>query len=190
MNRKVKVIIGILVALIGMTIMISKLFDKEPYTYTPEMNTSTKEVINNTTSTITPKTTKTTKKVVKTTKKAKKKKEVEKTNTRIHIKYNRQEIVNYVYQEVVRRWGEDYWDDTYKLISHESGFNPNKVNKKSGACGLFQANPCSKVIKHGYTKYYTDWKEQVRWGLDYIAVHKRYGTPKKAWAYWQKHHSY
>lgn len=121
----------------------------------------------------------------------KKKKVVKKTKTKyenFNIKYNRNEIVNYVYQEVVRRWGEDHWQAVYNIISRESGFNPNSVNKSSGACGLFQAHPCNNTIKNGYTDYKTNWKTQVRWGLDYITY--RYKTPNKAWSFWQKHHWY
>ena len=37
-------------------------------------------------------------------------------------------------------WGYADW-----LVQKESGWNPNAVNKSSGACGLAQALPCSKV---------------------------------------------
>lgn len=182
--KKIKIILAGVLVLISGGLLINGLVNEEKQQQ--ETITTTKETSLTTTSnTNTTTTTKTTKKVVKTTKKTKTKK-VQKFN----IKYNKQEIIDYVHQEVVRRWGEEQWEATYQLIMHESGFNPNSVNKSSGACGLFQANPCSKVIKHGYTKYYTDWKEQVRWGLDWITVHKRYGTPKKAWKYWKKHGNY
>lgn len=187
-----KVIIASMVGLFGLSLMVIGYLNEEGKQDVVVIDNTTKNQIEgqnkiSTTATSTIATTKkkTTKKVVKTTKKTTTKK-VQKFN----IKYNKQEIIDYVHQEVVKRWGEEQWEATYQLIMHESGFNPNSVNKKSGACGIFQANPCSKVIKHGYTKYYTDWKEQVRWGLDWITVHKRYGTPKKAWKYWQKYHSY
>lgn len=189
---KTKIIIGILVGLVGFTVLISGLFNKKQVEESDIPTTTQIEAqISNettTTSTTTTKKVKTTKKVVKTTKKATTKKKTKYKD--FNIKYNRNEIVNYTYQEVVRRWGEDQWQAVYNIVSHESGWNPNDVNKKSGACGLFQAHPCNKTIKNGYKDYKTNWKTQVRWGLDYIAVHKRYGTPKKAWAYWQKHHSY
>jgi len=190
--KKIKIIIASLIGSAGLLTMLNLYINetgKQDVVVIDKISTNQIEGqnSNNTTTTSTISTTKkkTTKKVVKTAKKATTKK-VQKFN----IKYNKQEIIDYIHQEVVRRWGEEQWEATYQLIMHESGFNPNNVNKSSGACGLFQANPCSKVIKHGYTKYYTDWKEQVRWGLDYITVHKRYGTPNKAWAYWQKHGNY
>lgn len=37
------------------------------------------------------------------------------------------------------------WGYVDYIISHESGWNPNSVNSSSGACGLAQALPCSKV---------------------------------------------
>lgn len=37
-------------------------------------------------------------------------------------------------------WGYADW-----LVQKESGWNPNAINKYSGACGLAQALPCSKV---------------------------------------------
>lgn len=192
MKKQIKVIIAIPVGLIGMIILINGLFNKKDIQIdTTGQETTIEAQISNettTTSTTTTKKVKTTKKVVKTTKKKVVKKKTKYKN--FNIKYNRNEIVNYLYQEVVRRWGEEQWKATYNIVSHESGFNPNDVNKKSGACGLFQANPCNKTIENGYKDYKTNWKTQVRWGLDYITVHKRYGTPKKAWEYWKKHHSY
>lgn len=185
MSNRTKIIICISVGLCGFGILINGLYNKSVPKKQIEVQITSESTIPSTTSTAT---TKTTKKVVKTTKKATKKK----TNKsqKFKIKYNLQEVIDYTHQEVVRRWGEEQWEATYKLVMHESGFNPNNVNKKSGACGIFQANPCSKTIKNGYKDYYTNWKTQVIWGLDWIMVHKRYGTPKKAWAYWQKHHSY
>lgn len=37
------------------------------------------------------------------------------------------------------------WGYVDYIISRESGWNPNSVNSSSGACGLAQALPCSKV---------------------------------------------
>lgn len=178
---KIKVlIVGVLVLISG-GLLINGLVNEEKTHQ--ETNTTTNETSLTTTSTNTTTTKKTTKKVVKTTKKTTTKK-VQKFN----IKYNKQEIIDYVHKEVVRRWGEDNWNATYQIIMHESGFNPNSVNKSSGACGLFQALPCNKTIKNGYKDYYTNWKTQVNWGLDYIKY--RYKTPLKVWNFWQKHHWY
>ncbi|MET9120018.1 transglycosylase SLT domain-containing protein [Streptomyces sp. NPDC004528] len=73
------------------------------------------------------------------------------------------------------------------LVTHESGWNPYATNPSSGAYGLFQALPGSKMASAG-----ADWRTnpitQVRWGLSYIG--SRYGSPCGAWSFWQGHHWY
>lgn len=61
------------------------------------------------------------------------------------------------------------------LLMKESGFNPQAVNPTSGACGLFQALPCSKMGGMGIDN-------QIAWGIGYIR--NRYGTPSGAWNFW------
>ncbi|GHD98273.1 transglycosylase SLT domain-containing protein [Streptomyces alanosinicus] len=69
-----------------------------------------------------------------------------------------------------------------KIVSHESGWNPSATNSSSGAYGLVQALPGSKMASAG-----ADWKTnpatQIKWGLDYM--NSRYGSPVKAWSFWQ-----
>jgi len=60
-----------------------------------------------------------------------------------------------------------------ELVSKESGLNPKAINKNSGACGLFQAYPCSKLPCD-----LDDVDCQIEWGFNYIS--KRYGSVKKA----------
>lgn len=66
-----------------------------------------------------------------------------------------------------------------RLWSQESSWNYKARNKKSGAHGIPQALPASKMNVVG-----TDWRTnpvtQIRWGLRYISI--RYETPCKAWA--------
>lgn len=181
--KKIKILIVIILVLISGWLLVNGLINEGKQDMVVIDNTTTTTTITTTSSTTTTTTRKAAKKVVKTTKKTTTKK-IQKFN----IKYNRQEVIDYTHQEVVKRWGEDQWEATYKLVMHESGFNPNSVNTQSGACGVFQANPCSKTIKNGYKDYYTNWKTQVQWGLDYIQI--KYKTPSKAWEYWQKHHNY
>ncbi|MET9641944.1 transglycosylase SLT domain-containing protein, partial [Streptomyces virginiae] len=61
-----------------------------------------------------------------------------------------------------------------KIVSHESGWNPSATNASSGAYGLVQALPGSKMASAG-----ADWKTnpatQIKWGLDYM--NERYGSP-------------
>ena len=79
------------------------------------------------------------------------------------------------------------WDSSelvplINLWNRESGWNPNSHNKRSGAHGIPQALPGSKMASEG-SDYYTNAEPQIRWGLKYIAG--RYGSPSAAWAHWQ-----
>ena len=69
-----------------------------------------------------------------------------------------------------------------KIVSHESGWNDTATNSSSGAYGLVQALPASKMASAG-----GDWKTnpatQIKWGLDYM--NDRYGSPVGAWTFWQ-----
>lgn len=80
-----------------------------------------------------------------------------------------------------RGWTGDNWDALYKLWMKESGWNPNSVNRSSGACGIPQAYPCSKITDKSAAG-------QITWGLNYIKG--RYGTPSAAWAYFLRNNSY
>ncbi|MCF3135166.1 transglycosylase SLT domain-containing protein [Streptomyces olivochromogenes] len=69
-----------------------------------------------------------------------------------------------------------------KIVEHESGWNISATNSSSGAYGLVQALPGSKMASAG-----SDWKTnpatQIKWGLDYM--NSRYGSPADAWNFWQ-----
>jgi hypothetical protein len=66
-----------------------------------------------------------------------------------------------------------------QLWTQESNWNYKSRNKVSGAHGIPQALPASKM-----NVVSTDWRTnpvtQIRWGLRYISI--RYETPCKAWA--------
>ena len=64
----------------------------------------------------------------------------------------------------------------------ESGWNPNAYNSRSGAYGIPQALPASKMATAG-TDYRTNYKTQINWGLSYIK--SRYGSPSAAWSHSQ-----
>ncbi|WP_306189324.1 MULTISPECIES: transglycosylase SLT domain-containing protein [unclassified Streptomyces] len=70
------------------------------------------------------------------------------------------------------------------IVEHESGWNPHATNASSGAYGLVQALPASKMSSAG-TDWKTNPKTQIKWGLDYM--NSRYGSPAKAWNFWQAH---
>lgn len=68
------------------------------------------------------------------------------------------------------------------LWMRESGWRWSAQNPSSGAYGIPQALPGSKMASAG-----SDWRTnpitQIRWGLGYIG--SRYGTPCAAWAHSQ-----
>ncbi|MEU4213797.1 lytic transglycosylase domain-containing protein [Actinoplanes sp. NPDC026623] len=69
-----------------------------------------------------------------------------------------------------------------KLWKKESGWNHRASNSSSGAYGIPQALPGSKMASEG-----DDWKTspatQIKWGLGYIKG--RYGSPCGAWGHSQ-----
>jgi surface antigen len=71
-----------------------------------------------------------------------------------------------------------------QLWEHESGWRVDAENASSGAYGIPQSLPGSKMASAG-----ADWKTngvtQVKWGLGYIRSRPDYGTPCAAWAKWQ-----
>ncbi|MBK3639980.1 MULTISPECIES: transglycosylase SLT domain-containing protein [Streptomyces] len=69
-----------------------------------------------------------------------------------------------------------------KIVEHESGWNVTATNSSSGAYGLVQALPGSKMASAG-SDWKTNAKTQIKWGLDYMK--SRYGSPTGAWAFWQ-----
>lgn len=74
------------------------------------------------------------------------------------------------------------WDDLVKLWDRESGWNNRAVNRSSGATGIPQALPPTKLPKAGQAPTYAAGP-QISWGLSYIK--SRYGSPSAAWAHEQ-----
>ncbi|WP_406449678.1 lytic transglycosylase domain-containing protein [Streptomyces sp. NBC_00876] len=68
------------------------------------------------------------------------------------------------------------------IVSHESGWNPSATNASSGAYGLVQALPASKMASAG-SDWQTNPATQIKWGMDYM--NSRYGSPCDAWSFWQ-----
>ena len=84
-------------------------------------------------------------------------------------------------------WSNSELSPLIKLWNKESGWNPNAHNGSSGAHGIPQALPASKMASEG-SDYMTNYKTQIRWGLKYIKG--RYGTPSKAWKHFQNNNWY
>jgi hypothetical protein len=73
------------------------------------------------------------------------------------------------------------------IWTRESNWNPLAENATSGAYGIPQALPGSKMASAG-ADWQTDATTQIKWGLGYIK--SVYGTPCNAWAFWQEHDYY
>jgi len=73
------------------------------------------------------------------------------------------------------------------IISRESRWNVHATNPSSGAYGLAQALPGSKMASIA-----SDWRTnpatQIIWGMQYMD--NRYGSPCEAWSFWQAHSWY
>jgi len=84
-------------------------------------------------------------------------------------------------------WGDKQYDCLDNLWTKESHWNYKASNKRSGAHGIPQALPATKMEVIG-----TDWRTnpvtQISWGLRYIDI--RYDTPCKAYAKFQRSRYY
>jgi hypothetical protein len=73
------------------------------------------------------------------------------------------------------------------IVSRESGWSVTATNPSSGAYGLGQALPGSKMASAG-----SDWQTnpvtQIKWTLGYMD--ERYGSPCAAQSFWESHNWY
>ena len=76
-----------------------------------------------------------------------------------------------------RGWGDDQFGCLVALWNRESGWNYQAYNRSSGAFGIPQALPGSKMSSAG-ADWQTNAATQVMWGLGYIQ--DRYGSPCSA----------
>ena len=79
-------------------------------------------------------------------------------------------------------WGAGQFGCLDSLWMKESGWNTSATNGSSGAYGIPQSLPGSKMASAG-----SDWQSnpatQIKWGLGYIQ--ERYGSPCAAWGHSQ-----
>lgn len=78
-------------------------------------------------------------------------------------------------------WGASNWPSLKALWNGESGWNPAAYNASSGATGIPQALPGSKMASAG-GDWRTNGDTQIRWGEGYIA--SVYGNPTNAYSKW------
>ena len=79
-------------------------------------------------------------------------------------------------------WGEGEFSCLDNLWVGESNWDYKATNPSSGAYGIPQSLPASKMASAG-----PDWRDnpatQIKWGLEYIK--SSYGSPCNAWSSWQ-----
>lgn len=80
-------------------------------------------------------------------------------------------------------WVGQQWLDLKSLWNGESGWNERAMNASSGAYGIPQSLPASKMASAGMD-WATNPRTQIRWGLDYIKA--VYGSPSNAWGKWNQ----
>ncbi|HWK92767.1 MAG TPA: G5 domain-containing protein [Luteimicrobium sp.] len=81
-----------------------------------------------------------------------------------------------------RGWGSDQYQCLVNLWNRESGWSVTATNPSSGAYGIPQSLPASKLASAG-SDWRTSARTQITWGLNYIAG--SYGTPCGAWSHSQ-----
>ena len=75
------------------------------------------------------------------------------------------------------------WVYVAELVANESSFNHKAINPSSGACGLGQSLPCSKMGVE-----LDDIDGQIAWINEYIT--RRYGSAKQALDFWKLNNWY
>ncbi|MDD6462145.1 MAG: G5 domain-containing protein [Bifidobacteriaceae bacterium] len=87
--------------------------------------------------------------------------------------------------------GNSYTEDDFTalvyIISHESGWRVDATNASSGAYGLPQALPGSKMASAG-SDWQTNYQTQIKWFVGYC--NGRYGGITAAYNHWQTYKSY
>ncbi|SDL10946.1 hypothetical protein [Tessaracoccus oleiagri] len=74
---------------------------------------------------------------------------------------------------------QSQWQYADYIVSRESGWNPRAVNPYSGACGLPQAYPCSKLGSN-----WDDPVHALKWQYSYVS--SRYGGYQGAYNFWTR----
>jgi hypothetical protein len=88
---------------------------------------------------------------------------------------------------LARGWDEGQYSCLVALWNRESHWNVYAHNPSSGAYGIPQALPGSKMASAG-ADWATNPETQIRWGIGYIAA--RYATPCGAWEHSERENWY
>lgn len=84
-------------------------------------------------------------------------------------------------------WSGSQWSCLDSLWTRESKWDPTARNRSSGAFGIPQALPGSKMASAG-ADWATNPATQIAWGFSYIR--DRYGSPCGAWAHSESYNWY
>ena len=97
----------------------------------------------------------------------------------------------------MQQWAHDYlisngytesdFSAAVYIINRESGWNPTATNASSGAYGLAQALPGSKMASAG-SDWRTNYQTQFKWFVGYC--NGRYGSLSGAYNFWLANHWY
>jgi hypothetical protein len=90
-------------------------------------------------------------------------------------------------QVTAQGWSYNEYSCLVKLWERESNWRHNAENKSSGAYGIPQSLPASKMASAG-PDWRTNPETQIRWGIGYIK--SRYKVPCAALAHSDKHNWY
>lgn len=88
-------------------------------------------------------------------------------------------------------WNDAEWSALVNLWTKESSWNNHAKNASSGAYGIPQALPYTKMSKAAWPESaggQSDAASQISWGLTYIR--QRYGSPRMAWQFHQQNNWY
>ncbi len=84
-------------------------------------------------------------------------------------------------------WSTSEFSCLNEIWTRESNWDPSAENASSGAYGIPQALPGSKMATAG-SDWSTNAETQIKWGLSYIRA--SYGSPCGAWSFWESHSWY
>lgn len=84
-------------------------------------------------------------------------------------------------------WDSSQFSCLDAIWTRESNWDPHATNSSSGAYGIPQSLPGSKMATYG-SDWATNAETQIKWGLAYIR--SSYGSPCGAWSFWQSHSWY
>ena len=174
MKVKVNIIIASLIILLGCILLITSLYDKNETVEQHEEITTTEDTVPLSSTTVTTTT------ILSTTRKTTTGKIISGEKAKPGTK---QEYLDYA--RYTGKLNDTQLQCLDYLWTRESNWNPNDVNKSSGACGIPQAYPCSKIKQ---SEGSDDWQAQIRWGLKYISA--RYKNPCAAWNHFKNHKWY